>query len=286
MYQAYLGGYAFVQDTTCTGSGPGISNGPITLSATRQNIPAGLIASFTFSVQFLTDCSAYNIVASKSYVPNFSVTGSARHSVYNTLHESQCVAGEAGVSTKPTLAYLTTYTPASEQCSLMQVSLGKTFMQQTTLNGTGVSANYGAIKPLVATAASVCSSSAQLPPGAIVNGSSTNNVFEAVSGITGACNIPLDDTMVAANPVSNASGAAKCGDNNLAVDGTNANVFSQTRLVEDKCPACAMDALASGGVRLHPHFDNYSTDAACFGHHNTDQSFSPAWTADVRNQSQ
>ena len=192
-------------------------------------------------------------MASYPYNKTFSVTGPARHSVYNTPNEAQRRSGEIGVNTTPTLAYLTTYMLSSGQCSFAQISLGKTFMQQTTLNGTGVSNSYGPIKPLVATAASVCSNSPQLPSNAVVSGSSTNNVYEAVLSITGACNVPLDDTMLAASPVSSASGAAKCGDNILAVDSNNSNVFSQTRLVEDKCPACALDAIALGGTGLHPH---------------------------------
>jgi hypothetical protein len=270
------------------------SSGTYTTNAPRPSLPASIYSAVDAYVGADGDYASDDYVIPGTWL----VVGRARHSVYNTPSEASCEGDhQAGVNNTPAKAYLVTIDPNDQSCVFSATMLGTTFMQQTTLNGTGSSVSSGDIKPLLATSLAnspyYCQDSPNLPADATVSGTSTNNVFVGVSSVTGACNIPLSDTTVAARPVSHhlINGDTKnpnnamCGDNVLPVDSSNNNLYSPTRTVEDVCPACT-DSIETGGPPIYPHFDNYTTDMACFGHNNMDQPWSPAWTADVRSESQ
>jgi hypothetical protein len=181
-------------------------------------------------------------VSSVTFEKEWIYLGLTRFSQYNTPYESQC----SGTS-QPMYVF------DRSSCTYVSGQLNSKFVSQTLENGTGMSINYGLLKPIGATnAGRLCKG--KLPPVA-----SSKNTFVQVTTVTGSCNAAITaDHSVATFPNPN----GKEGGNPLLVckDSLNLdqsdNTTAYTRVVADKCPACADGQ----------HIDSYTDNQACDAH--------------------
>ena len=167
--------------------------------------------------------------------------GLTRFSQYNAPYESQCSGGSQPM-----------YVFDRSSCTYASGQLNAKFISKTQLNGTGMSINYGLLKPIrITNAGKLCKG--KLPPGA-----SSLNTFVQVSTVTGSCN-----TAIAANhsvaTFPNPNGKEEtplllCKDS-LNLDQAD-NTTAYTRVVADKCPACI-----DGN-----HIDSFTDNQACDAH--------------------
>jgi hypothetical protein len=119
--------------------------------------------------------------------------------------------------------------------SVVKTTLKSDFESQTSINGTGQSLSWGLLK---AVNASSCKGASGAPPGA-TSGNSGNTFVQIQPPITGACNVALSGSMVAAyNHNCNLE---------IMIHGYPSNPGTE-KVVEDECPACGLDP---------PHFDNF-----------------------------
>ncbi len=176
---------------------------------------------------------------------SFKVLGLTRFSTYNVPHESACTS----FSDDPVYIFLSN----RQTCDWVQTTIDSRFFTQTKINGTGLSRNYGLIKPW---GASDFPAYCSLPPNALSQGA---NTFVQIPSVTGACNKSLyAGQSVATNP-SPKSGLPdwNCSDKILLVnpaDDRNDSVKS----VQDACPLC------SGGFNgTNGHIDSYSDASVC-----------------------
>lgn len=225
-----------------------VGPGNYTVTMNRTNIPADTYTSIqaTWNVPSAAKSGALNI--------KWKVLGLIRHSQYNTPYESACSGSSAP-------AWIINVS----NCTFTQIQggLNSAFIDQTVLNGTGVSNSHGIMKYTPGTK-NQC---------AYPTGSNDSNTFLQVSSVTGSCNRILDTTSVATNPnpVTDVT-TFGCGDNLSLISSGNAQ--QAMKYPEDYCPACNAGFNGTNG-----HIDNYSTNQACTGKAVGD--YGNYWTADT-----
>lgn len=177
-----------------------------------------------------------------------------RYSQYNEPSENQCPTGEA-------TAFLVT-----TKCKFTKIKLRPQFIQQTWINGTGTSEDYGILKSAAAVKlgdqSGVCKG--KYPHGAVGHGAQGGNTFEVVKSLTGSCNTPLvDDNSAgsAAVPSIALSGVLvlKCK-NAVNLDIEDTNVTKYGRVYADLCPICKEASTFEGA---NGHIDSYSSSDSC-----------------------
>src|SRR5579883_981901 len=164
-----------------------------------------------------------NIVTTYNY--HFYNYGNTHHSQYTLINESTCAAAQAN-------AYIITDLGACFSSGLQSTTLSSQFMQQTIENGTGLSNNWGYLKPLAITS---CAGATDGKP----DDANNENTFVQVPTVTGACNQALSGTTVAQYK-------HQCG-MTIFIEGYGSPGTIKT--VQDECPACANEP---------PHFDNWT----------------------------
>jgi hypothetical protein len=180
-------------------------------------------------------------VASVTFAKEWIYLGLTRFSQYNTPYESQCSGGSQRM-----------YVFDRSSCTYISTQMNSDFVIQTALNGTGMSVDYGLLKPIGATnARKLCKG--KLPPEA-----STANTLVRVAAVTGSCNTAITaNHSVATYPNPNDASANPllvCHDSLNLDQADNTTVY--TRVVADNCPACI------GGN----HIDSYTDNQACEAH--------------------
>ncbi len=181
-------------------------------------------------------------VPSVTFAKEWIYLGLTRFSQYNTPYESQCSGGTQQM-----------YVFDRSSCTYISGQLNSQFVSKTQLNGTGMSINYGLLKPLGSTNAG------KLCKGKLPAGASSLNTFVQVSTVTGSCNTAITaNHSVATWPNPNGKeeppALLLCKDS-LNLDNSD-NTTAYTRVVADKCPACI-----DGG-----HIDSYTDNQACDAH--------------------
>jgi hypothetical protein len=155
---------------------------------------------------------------------HFKVLGIYEHTQYNTPHEADatCQTGGTGNACN-----------ADQNCTYTQVTyLGATFVNEVVQNGSGVSNNYGIVKP-----ASICWNPCPRP-GYPVPPECTGLAIlrpNAENTVMGRCNQPISGTTVAVGD-NNVDGLS-CGDR-LFIVGLGEGVGT-IKIVQDRCPDCS-----------------------------------------------
>ena len=185
----------------------------------------------------------------------FNVLGTTRFSQYNTTAEVSC--------TQPAVPVYVFINNTQGGCYGFFGTVKSDFLAYTVLNGSGLSADYGLVKPWAATW--LKSNTPKVPdpcPVPPLPGLSANNTLVAVTQNTGQC---YTMNMVAGTSLATYLGPLdsgspwNCGDNVLLVD-PNTGKANSVRVVQDRCPACVDGA----------HIDAYSANTSCDPHQNID----------------
>jgi hypothetical protein len=214
-----------------------------------------------------------------------------RFSRYNTPNEAAVANPCTG---QPANAWIvTSVTPirsiqgTTYQCKFQQITLNSQFIQQTWINGTGLSSNYGYLKNAAAVKEGDRGSSqkcvGEYPDGAIGHSGKNGNTFVVVyPPITGSCDQPLVAGVSAAMPATTALSHVmplSCGFQ-LNMDDRYHNSVG-TRMIADKCPACDITTQNDGA---DGHIDSFTSDDSCTGHNIIDVPGSPFYTSNITNQ--
>lgn len=217
----------------------GLSPGSHLLKLALPNVPADTYDSadgtWTTNIQTVS-------MSSKNFAPDWIYLGSTRFSQYNTPYETLCPAQTEEM-----------YVFNMSSCTYESDNFRAMFVSQTQLNGTGVSINWGLLKPLGATAARKLCNKSSLPPNA-----SSANTFVEVDDITGSCNLPIYANHSVATYPNPAilSSQLQCNlHNSLNLDVSTNSQFA-TRAVADLCPAC----------KDGHHIDSWTPNEACQAH--------------------
>ncbi len=180
-------------------------------------------------------------VPSVTFAKEWIYLGLTRFSQYNTPYESQCSGGTQQM-----------YVFDRSSCTYISGQLNSDFVIQTALNGTGMSVNYGLLKPIGATNAR------KLCKGMLPQKANNANTFVRVTAVTGSCNTAITSNHSVAtypNPNdANADPLLACKDS-LTLDQAD-NTTAYTLVVADKCPACIDGS----------HIDSYTDNQACEAH--------------------
>ena len=232
------------------------ANSPYTFSYNLTSLPA--------PVSFSGVTATWNNL-SVTAPPNFTTLGPYRFSQYNTPVESS----NCGGSPAPAFVF------ESAACTYIATTMDSVFIPQTTVNGTGISANFGLLKAYQATL--LFKNGCPFPEGSNPD-PKTGNVFVKTSAVTGSCNSTFTyGTTIATNPNPNAdpTGQWNCKDQVLLVN--NNNSFDSIKTVQDLCPACSGDSRGASG-----HIDVYSSSQACTPHNAADYPNSPFYGIRLR----
>jgi len=185
----------------------------------------------------------------------FNVLGTTRFSQYTTPAEVACA--------QPPVPVYIFINNNQGGCYGFFGSVKSDFLANTVTNGSGLSANYGLLKPWTATwlksSKPTVPDPCPIPP---LSGLSENNTLVAVTQNTGQC---YNMNMVAGTSLATYPGPLdkgstwNCGDNVLLVD-PNTGKATSVRVVQDRCPACIDGA----------HIDAYSANTSCSPRLNVD----------------
>jgi len=213
--------------------GPGAYNDGFNLTT---NTPLGQYSKIYAE---WTACGSEGGSVVTSYNFMFYNFGSTRHTQYGPISQPTCGGGTA-------IAYIITNLSACFTGPVITTTLPVSFMQQTSLNGTGISSSYGYLKSLSATSCAYATRGK--PPGA--QGGNSGNTFVQYPP-TGACGSLTDNYSIAPPlPQFQQPPYFRCGDQIFIAGDGNPGTL---KIVGDWCPACSAD---------FPHFDNWTTDTA------------------------
>ena len=175
----------------------------------------------------------------------FRVVGGTRFSTYNTPTESAC----SGTSVP---AFVFSPLNVRGGCLFNATTLNSQFIGQMAVNDTGISTDFGLIKPWGDT---WLKTSCPVPP---LPGATESNTFVQISTVQGKCGSTLSGGVsLATNPSPTSGGTWACSDNVLLVN-PSTDAVNSTRVVQDLCPLCSGDFRGQNA-----HIDAYSSAAAC-----------------------